>query len=85
MQLDLMRLVAYFFAHLLSFLAHFDCSLFAPHFLPHAAIAGIAASADDARAMAKRALRCFMRRSFWFEVLDISINITKFVVTFLFT
>ncbi|NDF48628.1 MAG: hypothetical protein EB116_00825 [Betaproteobacteria bacterium] len=46
-------------AHLPSFLAHLACSLLDPHFLPQAFTAGAAMSADEASAMAKRALRCF--------------------------
>jgi hypothetical protein len=49
----------YFLAHLPSFLAHLACSLLDPHFLPQALTAGAAISADEASAMAKRALRCF--------------------------
>jgi hypothetical protein len=43
LQDGLVQFAAYFFAHLLSFFAHFDGFLFAPHFSPHAAIAGITA------------------------------------------
>jgi len=49
----------YFLAHLPSFLAHLACSFLDPHFLPQAFTAGAAISADEASAMANRALRCF--------------------------
>lgn len=50
----------YFLLHFPSFLAlHLLCSFLAEHLLPQAFVAGAIIKAEEARAMASRALRCF--------------------------